>query len=75
MCIRDRKLARHYNREIQIAVVTRGVTTNNNFEVFLQEYMGISNRTNNEFQKVNEQKTRQVDEHKNFQKRGWMSKS
>lgn len=39
-----KKLARHYDREIQIAVVIRGITTINGFEALLLEYMGINTR-------------------------------
>ena len=46
------KLARHYNRELQIAVVTRGVTTINGFEALLREYMNINTRGSNNKQKV-----------------------
>lgn len=38
------KLARHYDREIQIAVVTRGIRTIEAFEVLLKEYMNIQSR-------------------------------
>ena len=51
------KLARHYNREIQIAVVTRGITTINSFECLLKEYTGIRNRGNGEEQRVDKEKT------------------
>ena len=46
------KLARHYNKEIQIAVVKKGMTTINSFEVLLHEYMGRRARVNNELQKA-----------------------
>lgn len=36
-----RKLARHFNRDIQIAVVTRGIQTIAGFESLLREYMAI----------------------------------
>lgn len=39
-----KKLARHYEREIQIAVVTRGIRTINSFENLLREYMNITPR-------------------------------
>ena len=48
------KLTRHYYRELQIAVVTRGVTTINSFETLLCEYMNINTRTENDGQKVGE---------------------
>ena len=77
-----KKLAQHSNREIQIAMVTRGVTTINNFEILLREYMGINHRTNNEFMNTNERQVRWYDEHKCFQKhkgvdeqkQGWQQK-
>ena len=92
MCIRDRlipiisdrqlikKLARHYNREIQVAVVTRGIITINNFEILLREYMSVTSRTNNDAQNAEERVPRKVNEHSNFpkqkqrndeQRRGW----
>ena len=51
-----KKLARHYNREIQIAVITRGITTINSFELLLHEYMGINTRVNNESQKTDSER-------------------
>ena len=75
-----KKLARHYNREIQVAVVTRGITTINNFETVLREYMNVSSRTNNDIQKGEEWIPRKVNERSNFhrqkqwsdeQRRGW----
>ena len=76
------KLARHYSREIQIAVVTRGVTTINSFEALLREYMSINTRNNNEYMKANERQVRRHDEDKGFQKhkgvdeqkQGWQQK-
>ena len=74
-----KKLARHYNREIQVAVVTRGITTINNFEILLREYMNVSSRAHNDAQKTEERGPRKVNEH-NFpkpkqwsdeQRRGW----
>ena len=73
-------LARHYNREIQVAVVKRGITTINNFEILLREYMNVTSRAHNDAQKVEERVPRKVNEHNNFPKqkqwsdeqwRGW----
>ena len=61
-----KNLARHYNREIQIAVVTRGITTINNFEILLREYMNVSSRTNSDVQKGDERVPRKVNKHNNF---------
>ena len=65
------KLACHYNREIQVAVVTSGITTINNFEILLREYMNVSGRTNNDIQKGEERMPRKVNEHSNFHKQKW----
>lgn len=43
-----KKLARHYDRDIQIAVVTRGIQTIGGFESLLREYMSIAPRYNNQ---------------------------
>lgn len=44
-CLDDRylikKLGRHFTREIQIAIVTRGIDTISSFEALLREYMEI----------------------------------
>lgn len=51
-----KKLARHYDREIQIAVVTRGITNINGFESLLREYMGINAHSQNEPRKPNNER-------------------
>lgn len=43
-----KKLGRHYTREIQIALVTRGVSTIAGFESILREYMEIKPPNSNE---------------------------
>lgn len=43
-----KKLARHYDREVQTAVVTRGIQTISKFESLLKEYMEIQIRNRNE---------------------------
>ena len=63
-----KKLARHYNRETQVAVVTRGITMINNFEILLQEYMNVTSRRNNDAQKAEERLPRKGNEHSNFPK-------
>lgn len=42
-----KKLARHYEREIQIAVITRGIVNISSFENLLKEYMSIAPRMYN----------------------------
>ena len=43
-----KKIARHYGREIEIAVVTRGINSIQNLESFISEYATINQRTNRE---------------------------
>ena len=43
-----RKIARHFGREIQLAVITRGITTIPNFESLIIEYTQIHPRNNRE---------------------------
>ena len=43
-----RKIARHFGREIQLAVITRGITTIPNFESLIVEYTQIHPRNNRE---------------------------
>ena len=49
------KLSRHYNKEIQIAVVNRDITNINKFKILLREYAGRKARVNNETQTASEQ--------------------
>ena len=44
-----RKIARHFGRDIQLAVITRGITTIPNFEPLIIEYTQIQPRNNKEF--------------------------
>ena len=44
-----KKLARHFGREFEVAVVTRGVNAIQNFESLIVEYSNIRNRRNREF--------------------------
>lgn len=39
-----RKIARHYSREIEIAVLTRGISEISGLEVLLQEFMHVKGR-------------------------------
>ena len=43
-----KKIARHFGREIQLAVITRGITTIPNFESLIVEYTQIHPRNNRE---------------------------
>ena len=43
-----RKISRHFGREIQLAVVTRGIVTIPNFESLIIEYTQIQPRSNRE---------------------------
>ena len=43
-----KKIARHYGREIEVAVVTRGVNTIPNFESLIVEYASINHRAGKE---------------------------
>lgn len=43
-----RKISRHFGREIQLAVVTRGIVTIPNFESLIIEYTQIQPRNNRE---------------------------
>ena len=43
-----KKIARHFEREIQLAVITRGITTIPNFESLIVEYTQIQLRNNRE---------------------------
>ena len=45
-----RKIARHFGRDVQLAVVTRGINTIPNFESLIVEYTQIRPRNNKEFQ-------------------------
>ena len=40
-----RKIAKHYSQGVQIAIITRGVTTINEFEKVLSEFMGVRSET------------------------------
>ena len=44
-----KKLARHFGREFEVAVVTRGVNAIQTFESLIVEYSNIQNRRNREF--------------------------
>ena len=44
-----KKLARHFGREFEVAVVTRGVNAIQTFESLIVEYSNIPNRRNREF--------------------------
>jgi myosin heavy subunit len=39
-----KKLARHFNQEVEVAVITRGITRVDQFETLLGEFMAINNR-------------------------------
>ena len=43
-----KKIARHYGREIEIAVVTRGINSIHNLESLISEYATINQRSNRE---------------------------
>ena len=45
-----RKIARHFGRDVQLAVITRGITTIPNFESLIVEHKQIRPRNNKEFQ-------------------------
>ena len=40
-----RKIAKHYSQGVQIAIITRGVTTISEFEQVLSEFMGVRSET------------------------------
>ena len=40
-----RKIAKHYSQGVQIAIITRGVTTINEFEQVLSEFMDLRSET------------------------------
>ena len=45
-----RKIAKHFSRDVQLAVVTRGINTIPNFESLIVEYTQIRPRNNKDFQ-------------------------
>ena len=44
-----KKIARHFGQEFEVAVVTRGVNTIQNFESLILEYSNIQNLRNRDF--------------------------
>jgi hypothetical protein len=55
-----KKLARHFTKEVQVAVLTRGVREIAQFEILLGEFMAIQQRENNNF---GELRKRRFDNH------------